>query len=85
MRLKLLNVLVTLGLAAMGAQAAVTDQMIENDGKSTNDVLSWGIGPQGQRYSPLKTVNTKNVAKLLPVWSFSASTPAAEQVMQEWT
>ncbi|MBL0147253.1 MAG: PQQ-dependent methanol/ethanol family dehydrogenase [Ideonella sp.] len=71
MRLKLLSVLVTLGLAAMGAQAVVTDQMIENDAKSTDDVLSWGIGTAGQRYSPLKAVNTSNVAKLVPVWSFS--------------
>jgi len=71
MRLKLLSVLVTLGLAAMGAQAVVTDQMIESDAKSTDDVLSWGIGTQGQRYSPLKAVNTSNVAKLVPAWSFS--------------
>ena len=57
----------------MGGQAAtpVTDQMIENDAASTGDVLSWGIGQQGQRYSPLKTVNTTNVDMLLPVWSFS--------------
>jgi len=71
MKLKLLSLLVTLGCASMGAQAAVTDQMIENDAKSTNDVLSWGIGTQGQRYSPLKTINTSNVGKLVPAWSFS--------------
>ena len=75
MRLKLLSLLVTLGCAAMattGAQAAgVTDQMIDNDANSTNDVLSWGLGPQGQRHSPLKSVNTSNVGKLVPVWSFS--------------
>ena len=71
MRLKLLSVLVTVGLASMAVQAAVTDQMIENDAKSTGDVLSWGIGQAGQRYSPLKRVNTGNVGKLVPVWSFS--------------
>ena len=71
MKLKLLSLLVTLGIASMGAQAVVTDKMIENDAASTGDVLSWGIGQQGQRYSPLKTINTTNVAKLLPVWSFS--------------
>ena len=71
MRLKLLSVLVTVGLASMAVQAAVTDQMIENDAKSTGDVLSWGIGQEGQRYSPLKSVNTGNVGKLVPVWSFS--------------
>jgi len=71
MKLKLLGLLVTMGLASMGAQAVVTDKMIENDAASTGDVLSWGIGQQGQRYSPLKTINTTNVQKLLPVWSFS--------------
>ncbi len=71
MKLKLLGLLVTMSLASMGAQAAVTDKMIENDAASTGDVLSWGIGQQGQRYSPLKMVNTTNVQKLLPVWSFS--------------
>ncbi|MEK8050256.1 PQQ-dependent methanol/ethanol family dehydrogenase [Ideonella sp. DXS22W] len=75
MRIKLLSFLVAAGCAAMAGQSAmaagVTDQMIENDAKSTGDVLSWGVGPQGQRYSPLKTVNTGNVNKLVPVWSFS--------------
>jgi len=71
MKLKLLGLLVTLSLASMGAQATVTDKMIDNDAASTGDVLSWGIGQQGQRYSPLKTINTSNVQKLLPVWSFS--------------
>ncbi len=51
--------------------AAVTDAMIENDAKSTNDVLSWGMGQQGQRFSPLTKINTGNVAKLVPAWSFS--------------
>jgi alcohol dehydrogenase (cytochrome c) len=63
-------------LAALAASTAahagnVTDAMIDNDGKSTSDVLSWGIGPQGQRFSPLTQVNTKTVSKLVPAWSFS--------------
>ncbi len=51
--------------------AGVTDAMIENDAKSTSDVLSWGMGTQGQRYSTLNQINTNNVSKLVPVWSFS--------------
>ena len=51
MRLKLLPLLLTVGLASLTAQAAVTDQMIENDAKTTGDVLSWGLGTQGQRYT----------------------------------
>ncbi|WP_420799674.1 PQQ-dependent methanol/ethanol family dehydrogenase [Noviherbaspirillum saxi] len=58
--------------APMGAHAAgVTNAMIEADAKSTNDVLSWGMGPQGQRYSTLNQINTKTVSKLVPAWSFS--------------
>ena len=57
---------------ATGAHAAgVTDAMIEADAKSTNDVLSWGMGQQGQRYSPLTQINAKTVSKLVPAWSFS--------------
>jgi len=51
--------------------AGVTEAMIENDAKSTGDVLSWGMGTQGQRYSTLSQINTGNVAKLVPAWSFS--------------
>ena len=71
MRLKLLTLLIGMGCATLAAQAAVTDAMIENDAKTPGDVLSWGLGQQGQRYSPLKAINTGNVAKLLPAWSFS--------------
>ena len=62
MKLKLMSLLVAAGLASMGAQAVVTDQMIDNDAKTPGDVLSWGIGQQGQRYSPLKQINTGNAA-----------------------
>ena len=70
MQKKLLSLLVCAGLASM-AHATLTDQMIDNDAKSTGDVLSWGIGTQGQRYSPLKQINPSSISKLVPVWSFS--------------
>jgi alcohol dehydrogenase (cytochrome c) len=49
----------------------VTQAAIDNDSASTEDVLSWGIGQQGQRYSPLDKVNKSNVKTLVPAWSFS--------------
>ena len=63
-------------LAALGASFAaqagnVTDAMIDNDSKTPDDVLSWGMGPQGQRFSPLTQINTKSVSRLVPAWSFS--------------
>jgi alcohol dehydrogenase (cytochrome c) len=51
--------------------AGVTTADIENDAKSTGDVLSWGIGTEGQRYSPLSQINTSSVKNLVPAWSFS--------------
>ena len=58
-------------LAAAPAMAAVTDKDIENDAKTTGDVLSWGIGTQGQRYVPLAKINPGTIKDLVPVWSFS--------------
>ncbi len=71
MKYSSLVILVAGVLGAVGAQAQVTTQMIDNDSKSTKDILSSGLGPQGQRHSPLKQVNTSNVAKLAPAWAFS--------------
>ncbi len=54
------------------AQAeGVTIDEIVNDQASTADVVSYGLGPQGQRFSPLATVNRDNVKGLVPAWSFS--------------
>ena len=53
------------------AAKPVTWDDIANDHKTTGDVLSYGLGLTAQRYSPAKTVNTKNVAGLVPVWSYS--------------
>ena len=71
MHYKLLTLSVALALGAMSAQAAVTDKMIDDDAKTPGDVVSWGIGTQGQRYSPLKQINASTIGKLAPVWSFS--------------
>jgi len=53
------------------AMAGVTDKDVDDDGKTTQDVLSWGLGPQAQRYSPLDKINAKNAKDLVPAWSFS--------------
>ncbi len=71
MRIKLLSLMMTLGLASLASQAAVTDKMIEDDATTSGDIVSWGMGTQGQRYSPLKQINTATIGKLVPVWSFS--------------
>ncbi len=58
-------------LGAGAAGAAVTDADILGDAETPGDVLSWGMGLQGQRYSPMKQINVDTVKNLVPVWSFS--------------
>ena len=71
MRFKMITTMVALAMGSMAAQAAVTDKMILDDAKTTGDVVSWGMGTQGQRYSPLKQINASTIGKLVPAWSFS--------------
>ena len=74
MQKKIMGILVGLGLASL-AQAAdvgnVTTAMLDSTAKNPSSVLSFGMGTQGQRYSPLTQINDKTVAKLVPAWSFS--------------
>jgi len=71
MRLKLLATLMAIGFATGTAHAVVTQQMIDNDASDSKEVLSWGLGNQGQRFSTLKQVNPQTIKKLVPAWSFS--------------
>jgi alcohol dehydrogenase (cytochrome c) len=49
----------------------VTDADILNDAKSTGDVVSFGLGTQGQRFSPSTQINANTVKNLVPAWSMS--------------
>ena len=53
------------------AQAGVTDADILNDQQTANDVVSYGLGPRAQRFSPLAKVNADTVKGLVPAWVFS--------------
>ncbi|GAB3444753.1 PQQ-dependent methanol/ethanol family dehydrogenase [Insolitispirillum peregrinum] len=58
--------------APLAAQAAgVTDQDILNDAKTPKDVVTYGMGTQGQRFSPLTALNVDTVKNLHAAWSFS--------------
>jgi alcohol dehydrogenase (cytochrome c) len=61
------------GLLATGPAlaAGVTDADIMNDATTTHDVVSYGMGTQGQRFSPLTILNVDNVKNLTAAWSFS--------------
>src|SRR5574343_538148 len=66
-----LALLVAAAFVSGSATAVVTDEDILNDAKTPGDVVSFGLGTQGQRYSPMTQINTKTVKDLVPVWSMS--------------
>ena len=70
---KVRTLTLTLGMALAGAALAgtVSWEDIANDDKTPKNVLMYGMGLKGQRFSALKQVSTKNVADLVPAWSFS--------------
>ncbi|WP_126976694.1 PQQ-dependent methanol/ethanol family dehydrogenase [Frigidibacter oleivorans] len=56
---------------AAGVQAGVTEEDLAKDAETVADVLTNGMGRGLQRFSPLETLNTKNVQNLVPAWAFS--------------
>lgn len=59
-----------LSTAAGAAEGPSNDDLL-NDAKSTGDVLTYGMGLQAQRFSPLDKLTPETVKGLVPVWSFS--------------
>ncbi|MEM1045355.1 MAG: PQQ-dependent methanol/ethanol family dehydrogenase [Pseudomonadota bacterium] len=57
--------------APVFAETEVQVDDIVNDQATGDDVVSYGLGPRGQRFSPLDTLNKSNISGLTPAWSFS--------------
>ena len=53
------------------AAIAQTADDLKNDEKTPENVLVYGMGYSGDRYSPLTLINKDNVGKLVPTWSYS--------------
>ncbi|WP_206240558.1 methanol/ethanol family PQQ-dependent dehydrogenase [Novosphingobium terrae] len=66
---------------AGAAPAGPTDAQLMDDANSTGDVLTYGMGPRAQRFSPLTQINAENVGKLVP--AFAASLGGEKQRGQE--
>jgi alcohol dehydrogenase (cytochrome c) len=60
-----------LGVALPISALAQTADDLKNDAKTPTDVLVYGMGYSGQRFSPLTQVNKDNVGRLVPVWAYS--------------
>jgi len=61
------TLLATTSLAAH----AVTGEDLLNDHETTDRILTYGMGYQGHRYSPLDAINRETVGRLVPAWAFS--------------
>lgn len=67
-----------LALLATGLHAQSLDDLKRDHG-TPGDVLTYGMGYNNQRYSPLKQINTRNAAKLRPVWAYSLNNPQGQE------
>jgi len=61
-----------------GAQAQSLDDL-KRDNATPGNVLTYGMGYNNQRYSPLKQINAGNAAKLQPVWAYSLNNPQSQE------
>ncbi|MEO8166499.1 MAG: PQQ-dependent dehydrogenase, methanol/ethanol family, partial [Betaproteobacteria bacterium] len=66
-----------LGTAAV-LRAEVTNDMLLNAAKETDNWRMVGRDYAGTRFSPLKQVNAKNIKRLVPKWTFSLGTLDAQ-------
>ena len=61
-----------LSLSAYGATAQTLDDL-KNDAATPGDVLTYAMGYDLKRYSPLDQINLETIDRLVPVWSYSLS------------
>jgi alcohol dehydrogenase (cytochrome c) len=66
-------------LCLFGSAAAQTLDDLKNDGKNTDNVLTYGMGYHLQRYSPLKQIDKITIKRLVPIWNLSLANEWGEQ------
>ena len=54
-----------------GLAPAQTADELMNDGKNTENVLTFGMGYDLKMFSPLRQINKSNIKRLVPIWNFS--------------
>ena len=76
----LVSALLTLCIfsAAGSVRAEVSNDMLLNASKDADNWRMAGRDYAGTRFSPLKQVNTKNIKRLVPKWTFSLGTLDAQ-------
>src|SRR5262249_43682181 len=77
--MKLFALAVLIILLGMTSVVSQTLEELNNDGKNTDNVLTYGMGYHQNRYSTLKQVNKQTVKRLVPVWNVAMSSNYGEQ------
>ncbi|MCP4469675.1 MAG: PQQ-dependent dehydrogenase, methanol/ethanol family [Gammaproteobacteria bacterium] len=66
------SIIVTLSIiCTTSVNAGVTDKDILNDQATPGDIVSYGMGPRAQRFSPIKMLNKNNIERLVPAYAYS--------------
>ena len=79
MNMSRLSAILAAVLALAGCALGPGAYDLVNDGKNTDNVLTYGMGYGQNRYSPLEQINKTNVKRLVPVWSLSLENDFGEQ------
>jgi alcohol dehydrogenase (cytochrome c) len=77
--MKLTTLVAGLLLAGGAAATTQTPDDLKNDGKNTDNILTYGMGYGQNRYSPLKQIDKTTVKRLVPIWNLSLDNQWGEQ------
>ncbi len=77
--MKHISSVIGLSLLFATGVAAQTLNDLKNDGKNTDNVLTYGMGYGENRYSPLKQIDKTNIKRLVPIWNLSLDNQWGEQ------
>lgn len=78
LRILVASTAIALSLATTVLQAQPLDADLKNDATEPNNVLTYGMGYNAQRFSPLTAINKDSIDKLVPVWSLALESEAGE-------
>jgi alcohol dehydrogenase (cytochrome c) len=75
----LLGTAVAFSVLSAPAVHAQSAQQLIDDTKTPGDVLTYGMGYGQQRFSQLKQINSGNVKRMTPVWSYSLNNAQGQE------
>src|SRR3989442_9984299 len=77
--LSLTGLLFTTWIAAGQQTRRIDDVALRNAGKTGEEWLTYVLTPGETRYSPLKQIDTSNVSRLGPAWSYDVGQGGGNQ------